>query len=37
MKMFKMSQTDVALNMKVSLHNILYTDEQDIDFEKTTT
>ena len=37
MKIFKMSQTEVALNMKVFLNNIPCTDKQDIDFEKTTT
>ena len=37
MKMFRMSQTEVALNMKVFLHNIPCTDEQDIDFEKIAT
>ena len=37
MKIFKMNHTEVALNMEVFLHNIPCTDEQDIDFEKTTT
>ena len=36
MKIFKMSQTEIALNMEVFLHNIPCTGEQDIDFEKTT-
>ena len=36
-KIFKMSQTEVALTMKVFLHNIPYTDEENTDFEKTTT
>ena len=37
MKIFRMSETEVGLNVKVSLHNLTCTDEQDIDFEKTTT
>ena len=34
MKIFKMK---LALNMTVLLHNIPWTDQQDTDFEKTTT
>ena len=37
MKIFKISQTEVALNIKVVLHNVPCTDEHDIEFEKTTT
>ena len=33
MEIFKMIQTDAALNTKVFLHNISCTDEQDIEFE----
>ena len=33
-KIFRMSQKEVALNMQVFLHNILFTDEHDIDFER---
>ena len=36
LKIFKMNQMEVAPNMKVLLHNVPCTKEDDIDFEKTT-
>ena len=37
MKIFKISQTEVGLDVEVFPYNIPCTDEQDINFEKTTT
>ena len=37
LKIFKMNQTEVVLNMKVFLHNVPSTKGHDIYFEKTTT